>query len=95
MTRRLSFDHTPKLLALRHSGTADVALLWSRRTRRAAVSVDDPATGEHFELLVQPDDNPLDLFEHPFAYAARVGGSRPDRRKQHTPSGRRQNRPRR
>ena len=72
MTRRLSFDRTPKLLALRHSGTADVALFMERRTHRAAVSVDDPATGEHFELLVQPDDNPLDLFEHPFAYAARV-----------------------
>lgn len=70
MTRRLSFDHTPKLLALRHSGTTDVALLWSRRTHRAAVTVDDDATGEHFELLVQPDDNPLDLYQHPYAYAS-------------------------
>ena len=70
MTRRLSFDHTPKLLALRRSGTADVALLWSRRTHKAAVAVDDQATGEHFELLVGPGDDPLDVFEHPFAYAA-------------------------
>ena len=70
MTRRLTFDHTPKLLAVRRSGTADVALLWSRRKHAAAVTVDDQATGEHFELLIRPDDDPLDLFEHPFAYAA-------------------------
>ena len=70
MTRRLTFDHTPKLLALRRSGTSDVALLWSRRKHKAAVAVDDQATGEHFELLVEPDDDPLDIFDHPFAYAA-------------------------
>ena len=71
MTSRLSFDHTPKMLALRHSGTADVALFWSKRTHRAAVAVENDATGERFELLVEPDDNPLELFEHPFAYASR------------------------
>lgn len=43
MTRRLSFDHTPKTLATRQSGTAEVALLRSRRTGRAAVAVDDEA----------------------------------------------------
>ena len=68
MTRRLSFDHTPKMLALRHSGTTDVALFWSKRTHQAAVAVEDDATGERFELLVKPEDDPLDLFEHPFAY---------------------------
>jgi hypothetical protein len=70
MTNRLSFDHTPKLLALRHSGTADIALFWSKRTHQAAVAVDDPATGEHFELLVAPGQNPLELYRHPFAYAS-------------------------
>lgn len=70
MTTRLSFDHTPKLLALRHSGTTDVGLFWSRRTHRAAVAVEDEATGRRFELPVEPGDNPLDLFEHPFAYEA-------------------------
>ena len=70
MMRRLSFDHTPKVLALRRSGTAEVALFWSKRTHQAAVAVDDDATGDHFELLVTADDNPLDLFEHPFAYAS-------------------------
>jgi hypothetical protein len=32
--------------------------------------VDDKATGDHFELIVGADDDPLDLFEHPYAYAA-------------------------
>jgi hypothetical protein len=70
MTGKISFDHTPKLLALRHSGTADVGLYWSRRAHRAAVAVEDEATGECFELPVEPGDNPLDLFDHPYAYAA-------------------------
>ncbi|HEY6960528.1 MAG TPA: hypothetical protein VI408_01425 [Gaiellaceae bacterium] len=69
MTTTLTFDHTPKLLALRRSGTVDVALFWSRRRHRAAVAVEDEATGERFELPVEPGDNPLDLFEHPYAYA--------------------------
>jgi hypothetical protein len=69
MTGRLSFDDTPKLLVQHRSGTADVVLFWSRRTHRAAVAVEDDATGEHFELLVRAVDNPLDLYEHPFAYA--------------------------
>lgn len=71
--RRLSFDHTPKELAVRHSGTTDVALLWSRRRGRAAVSLRDDATGESFELLVGPTDDPLDVYEHPYAYAAARG----------------------
>jgi hypothetical protein len=70
MITRLSFDPTPKLLARRHAGTTDVALFWSKRKHRAAVAVDDEATGEHFELPVEPGDNPLELFRHPFAYAA-------------------------
>ncbi len=70
MTRTLSFDHTPKLLASRQSGTAEVALFWSKRRHRAAVAVDDQATGEHFELMINPDDDPLDLYNHPYSYAA-------------------------
>jgi hypothetical protein len=73
MIRRLSFDHTPKLLLSRRSGTVEVALLWSRRKHRAAVAVDDDATGSHFELVVEPADDPIDLFEHPYAYAAARG----------------------
>jgi hypothetical protein len=73
MITRLSFDHTPKELASRHNGTTEVALLWSRRTHCAAVAVHDDASGEHFELLIRPEDDPLDLYEHPYAYAASRG----------------------
>ena len=70
MTTRLTFDHSPKMLELRRSGTTEVALFWSKRTGRAAVAVEDEATGDHFELLVNAGDDPLDLFNHPYAYAA-------------------------
>jgi hypothetical protein len=73
MITRLSFDHTPKELASRHSGSIEVALLWSRRTQRAAVAVRDEATGERFEVLIEPGDDALDVYEHPYAYAARAG----------------------
>ena len=76
MITRLSFDHRPKELASRQSGTAEVALLWSRRSHCAAVAVQDDASGEYFELLIEPGDDPLDVFEHPYAYAARKAVSR-------------------
>jgi hypothetical protein len=70
MTTRLSFDHHPQLLASRQSGTTEVALFWSKRTGRAAVAVEDDITGERFELEIDTGDDPLDLFNHPYAYAA-------------------------
>jgi hypothetical protein len=70
MTSRLSFDHTPKMLASRHSGTTEIVLFWSKRKHRAAVAVDDEATGDHFELEINPEDDPLDLYNHPYPYAA-------------------------
>ncbi len=73
MNHPLSFDHTPKELVSRHSGTTEVALLWSRRRHRAAIAVFDEATGDYFELPVCEQDDPLELFNHPFAYAASRG----------------------
>lgn len=73
MQHRLSFDHTPKELVTRRSGTAEIVLLWSRRTHRAAVLLEDEATGETVELAVGPADDPLDVFNHPYAYAAARG----------------------
>jgi hypothetical protein len=70
MISRLSFDHTPKMLASRQSGTTEIALFWSKRTHRAAVAVVDEATGEHFELEINPNDDALDLYNHPYPYAA-------------------------
>jgi len=73
MHRTLSFDPTPKELVSRRSGSAEVVLFWSERTRRVAVKLEDEATGETVELDVLPDDDPLDVFNHPYAYAAKRG----------------------
>jgi len=73
MISRLSYDWTPKELAERHAGTTEVALLWSKRTHRAAVAVLDEGTGDYFELEIGAQHDPLDLFNHPYAYAASRG----------------------
>jgi hypothetical protein len=75
VTHTLSFDHTPKELVSRRSGTCEVALFWSRRTHRAAVKLEDSGTGTTFELPLGENDDPLDVFNHPFAYAAARGVS--------------------
>ncbi len=73
MPRRLTFDANPKELASRSDGTVSVALLWSRRTGRAAVLVEDDDTGQTLELDVGERENPLDVYEHALAYAPRRG----------------------
>ena len=82
MTRRyrLTFDGNPKELARRDSGISHIALLWSRRRHRAAVVIEDDATGELVELDVRDRENALELYEHPYAYLAARGhpGRRPD-----------------
>jgi hypothetical protein len=56
-------------LAHRAGGGIEVALLWNRRSNELRVRVDDVQTGVHFELAAQ-HDNALDVFHHPYAYAA-------------------------
>ena len=65
---RLTFDPNPKELARRDSAGSHIALLWSRRTGRAAVVVEEDSTGEVVELDVRERDNPLDLYEHPYVF---------------------------
>ena len=65
---RLTFDANPKELASREAAGAEVVLLWSRRTNRAAVVVANEETGEVAEMEVRPDENPLDVYEHALAY---------------------------
>jgi hypothetical protein len=47
-----------------------VRLLWCRRTDRVAVEVDDAKTGEAFTVDVGAGERALDVFHHPYAYAA-------------------------
>jgi hypothetical protein len=58
-------------LAHRLDNGLDVALLWSRATGRLVVRVTDLRTDEQFTLDA-PNNRALDVFHHPFAYAAQV-----------------------
>ncbi|MDQ3889627.1 MAG: hypothetical protein M3312_03635 [Actinomycetota bacterium] len=60
-------------LANRASDGLEVSLLWSRRTNRVSVAVVDTRTGERFELTISDGENALDVFHHPYAYAASRG----------------------
>ena len=71
---RLTFDANPKELAHRDAGVGHhVVLLWSRRTGRAAVVIEEDATGELVELDVEERDNALELYHHAYAYMAARG----------------------
>jgi hypothetical protein len=48
----------------------DVRLLWRPRDDRVIVAVADEKTGQRFSVEVRDDERALDVFRHPFAYAA-------------------------
>ena len=62
-------------LASRKSGTLRVELLWARETDLVSVTVDDPASGDKFELVVD-NGSAIDAFYHPFAYVALAADDR-------------------
>ncbi len=53
----------------RSANGIEVSLLWSRLTNRLLVAVQDTHSGERFEVPA-PAEHALDVFQHPFAYAA-------------------------
>lgn len=70
-----SSDHAPArparvVLAERKNAGIHVTLLWAEDTNSVAVLVHDDSTDDQFELSVEPGANALDIFEHPYAYAA-------------------------
>ena len=56
-------------LAQRLSGTVEVLLLWQPEGDQVELSVHDLATDAGFHLDVAPA-NAMDVFYHPYAYAA-------------------------
>ena len=60
-------------LAFRSNDGVDVALYWHTATDLLSVVVDDGRTGETFELVLDHDDRAMEVFHHPFAYAAHRG----------------------
>ena len=65
-------SQTSKELAHRAGDGVEVSLLWSEADNRLIVTVADMRAGEAFELKAHPE-NALDVFYHPFAYAAFQG----------------------
>ncbi len=64
-------NHRPRVvLASRTNAGIRVTLLWAADTNTVAVLVCDDGTKQHFELVVERDANPMDVYEHPYAYAA-------------------------
>lgn len=57
-------------LSSRSENGVVVALLWQRCDNRATVVVVDHHASETFLLEVRENDNALDMFHHPYAYAA-------------------------
>ena len=48
----------------------DVRLLWDPATNRATVTAHDVRSGETLEVEVREHERALDVFHHPYAYAA-------------------------
>ena len=68
---RSSDNHKSRVvLASRKNAGIRVALLWAADTNAIAVLVRDVSTNDQFEVLVEPDTNPIDIYQHPYAHAA-------------------------
>jgi hypothetical protein len=71
-TTRVITDSPRLELAQRRSHGTTVTLLWTPETNAVAVSVVD-VRGGSFDLVLAPNERPLDVFDHPYAYAALRG----------------------
>jgi hypothetical protein len=71
-----SFEDHPSVrrprvvLARRRNAGTRVTLLWAVDTNAVSVRVRDTAMKHMFELAVEPGSSAIDVFEHPYAYAA-------------------------
>jgi hypothetical protein len=62
-------------LAHRTANGIDVTLLWRSALDKLAVIVFDSRSGDCLEVPVEEGDDALDVFHHPFAYAAFRGAT--------------------
>jgi hypothetical protein len=63
--------HITRELDSRTGDGIEVRLLWCQTVGRVTAAVTDTKTGEAFELPVGEGERALDVFHHPYAYAAR------------------------
>ena len=71
-TRGLSTTACTRELAKRKTGAVEIALIWHMVTDSLSVSVKDASTGAEFQLVVNAAEA-MDVFHHPYAYAASRG----------------------
>ena len=57
----------------RNADGVDVTLLWHPTGDFLSVVVSDERIGRAFELVLDDRDNAMDVFNHPYAYAAHRG----------------------
>jgi hypothetical protein len=57
----------------RSNDRLDVSLVWREHDDRVLVVVEDEKTGARFTIEVRDDERALDVFHHPYAYAAHRG----------------------
>ena len=60
-------------LDYRNADGVEVTLLWHTNGDFLSVVVSDARIGEIFELVLDERDNAIDVFNHPYAYAAHRG----------------------
>ena len=71
-TRGLIAKACTRELARRKTGAVEIALLWHMVSDSLSVSVKDAITGAEFQLVVDAAEA-MDVFHHPYAYAASRG----------------------
>jgi len=67
--RLIGMNSTLTELDHRTADGIEVSLLWSPNTNQLLVAVEDSRSGESFQVKA-PAEKALDVFRHPFAYAA-------------------------
>jgi hypothetical protein len=67
---QLTRPRVPRELDARKSDGIHVRLLWHPEDDHVSVAVNDTKTGEIFDLPVHDGQLALDVFQHPYAYAA-------------------------
>jgi hypothetical protein len=68
MTARI--PHTTRELHNRVTDGIDVRMLWREHDGRVTVAVADSKTGDAFVVEVRDGERAMDVFHHPYAYAA-------------------------
>jgi hypothetical protein len=63
-------QHDTIELHARTTDGIDVRLLWHKAADRVTVTAHDTRTGEILEVAVRDHEQALDVFNHPYAYAA-------------------------